>query len=111
MWDWIYVRGFDSCQEELRAISIGTSIRGAENPWASVRQLEVLVRKSFAVDRPASCAISSGEIAPLDHKVFDDTMKFRALVTKALSMKSKLLEIASCLRNDSTTGKHQIRSR
>jgi len=47
-------------------------------------ELEVLVLELVAVDGLATSAISVGEVTTLDHKVFDDTMKGRALVSESL---------------------------
>ncbi len=47
--------------------------------------LEVLIFKLLPIDGFAPCAVASGEISTLQHKLFDDSMEGRSL-TENLSI-------------------------
>ena len=61
--------------KELRAVSILASIGHTQKALLGVLQLEVFIGELLSVDRLATSAVSLGEITPLDHKVFDNSMK------------------------------------
>jgi len=80
-----------SCNEELRAISVGTSIGHAEHSWTSVLQLEMFIRKLVTINALPSCSISTGEVTSLYHKIWDYTMKVAALEMKVFATLSHTL--------------------
>jgi hypothetical protein len=45
----------------------------------------------------ATSAVTLGEVTALDHKVLDDTVESRTLITKALLASSQSAEVLSCL--------------
>jgi hypothetical protein len=62
-----------------------------------VLQLEVLIGELVAVDGLATSAVTLGKVTTLDHKVLDDTVEGRSLVTEALLASSKSSEVLGSL--------------
>jgi hypothetical protein len=110
----IQPRGHDGGDEELATIGVlarvGHAWRGSVLGWvagggeghtekagAAMLELEVLVGELGAVDGLATSAISTREVATLDHEVLDDTVESRALITKALLTGSQGAEVLSGL--------------
>ena len=81
----VQVRSFDEAEEELGAVRVGASVGHGENTSSSVLVDEVLVSEVGSVDRLATSAVSSGEVATLGHEASDDTMEGAALEVKVLS--------------------------
>lgn len=71
-------------QEELRPISVGTSIGHGQDSRASVPQLEVLILKLLTIDGLATSTIASSEVATLAHEVRDDTVEGASFISKSL---------------------------
>merc|ERR1719167_746482 len=70
--------------EELASISVRARVGHGELSCSGMFEHEVLIREFFAIDRLAACAIAVGEIATLDHEIFDDPVELAALVAIAL---------------------------
>ena len=58
---------------------------------------EILILKVPAVDGSTASAIAFCEVSALDHKILDDAMKRRALVTGFRALGGKLVEVSSRL--------------
>ena len=81
----VEVRSVDEAEEELGAVSAWASVGHGEDTSSSVLVDEVLVSEVWSVDRLATSAVSSGEVATLSHEASDDTMEGAALEVKVLS--------------------------
>ena len=90
-------RSDDGGDEELGAVGVTTSVSHGEKTLLGVLELEVLVLEAVTVDGLATSAVTLGEVTTLDHKVLDDTVEGRALVTEALLTSSKGAEVLSSL--------------
>ena len=75
--------GHDGGNEELGAVGVLASVGHAQQTLLGVLQLEVLIGELLAVDGFPACAISSSEVASLDHEALDDSVEGGALVAKA----------------------------
>lgn len=93
-------RSFDSRDEELRAVGVGSGVGHAHDAGSGVLEGEVLVLKLVAVDRLAASAIVVGEIAALAHEVGDDAVECGALVAVALLSGAQGAEVLACLGGD-----------
>lgn len=66
----------DDCgDEELGAVGVFSGVGHAEQSFAGVLELEVLIWELVAIDRFAACAISGREVSSLDHEGLDDTVE------------------------------------
>ena len=61
-------------------------------------QREVLIRELLAVNALASCAVVTGEVAALQHELFNYTVEARLPVSKALLMGAQSTEVLCGLR-------------
>ena len=82
-----------SADEELRAVSITTSICHRDGARSKMTNLEVFICKSTSIDATTTTAITRSEITTLDHEVWDDTMEFASLVAEALLSGAKCTEV------------------
>ena len=60
-------------------------------------QLKVLVREHLAVDRLAASTITAGKVTSLDHKVLDNAVEGRTLVSEALLSSGQSPEVLGSL--------------
>jgi hypothetical protein len=90
-------RGDNGGNEELGAVGVATGVGHGEKTLLGVLELEVLVLEAIAVDGLATSAVTLGEVTTLDHKVLDDTVERRALVTETLLAGSQSAEVLSGL--------------
>lgn len=94
---------FRTCQEELTAICIWSTICGAQQTCACVATHKVLIREACAIDADGPRAVSLQEIATLDHEVFYDAVERHILIALRLTValpelsSAKLSEIFCCL--------------
>ena len=89
-------RCFLGCNEKLRSIGIFSCI-GHRQPASSIMlQFEVLICKPFSIDTTSTSSISVCEVTPLNHKVLNDSMKERTLVSIAWTL-GKLNKVFDCL--------------
>jgi len=72
--------------EELGSVGVGSAVGHAEKTRLVMLQLEVLIGELAAVDRLASAAITSGEVASLEHEVGDHTVEKAALIVQRLAL-------------------------
>jgi len=79
--------------EELRTVRVGTGVGHREQSWFVVLQLEVLIVKTFSVDRTPASPVMSREIAALQHEIRDDPMKRTFRVSETVLSRSELTEI------------------
>lgn len=84
--------------EELRTISVLTSVGHGQPARAVMLELEVLVLKPVTVYADTAGAIAFGEIASLDHEVPDDPVELTALVSMAFRLLRQLDKVFGCLR-------------
>lgn len=63
------------CRGLAGNVRVGAGVGHGEEEWAIVPQLEVLVGKLLAIDRLASSAIASGEVAALEHEVGNNAVE------------------------------------
>lgn len=104
----------NSCNEELRTVSIRTSISHREKTRTSVLQFEVFIVELFTVDTFTTSTITISEITTLNHEIWNNTMENGALVMKRLSRftnalftSTKSTEILNSLRNCLTKSTYQ----
>lgn len=71
--------------EELRPVGIFSSIGHRQPSGSVVLQLEVLIGEFFPVDGFAPGAVSLGEVASLDHEIFNDTVEFASHIAFSLN--------------------------
>lgn len=71
-----------SLHEKLTSIRVFATISHAQEKRFIVSQCEVFIVESVAIDRLSSRAIAVDEIARLDHKAFDNTMKHNSLKSR-----------------------------
>lgn len=69
---------------------------------SSVSQLEVFILELGTIDGLSTSTISISEITTLNHKVVNDTMESRTLITETLFASCQLFEVFSSLRNGLT---------
>lgn len=93
-------RRLDSGDEELRSISVGSSVRHRHDAWPSVLQGEVFILEFVSIDRLAAGAVVVGEVSALAHEVGNDAVECRALISVALFAGAQCTEVLACLRND-----------
>merc|ERR1712050_533404 len=77
--------GLDRSEEKLGSIGVWSCIGHAQNTWAGVLEIEVLIRKLLPIDALATSAITTGEVTTLNHEVGDDAVERAALVVKRLA--------------------------
>jgi len=75
--------GDNGGDEELRTVGIGTGIGHGEHTRLGMGLLEVLVCELLTVDRLATRAISTSEVATLQHELRNDSVERAALVAEA----------------------------
>ena len=71
--------------KELTSISVRPRVCHRLDSFVSVRQPNSLIIELVSINALASSSISSGEISTLCHKVRDDSMNGRALVSVSLT--------------------------
>ena len=67
-------------QEELRTISVGSSIGHGKDSSTSVPETEILVIELSSIDGLASSAIEVSEVSSLAHEVRNNTMESRSYI-------------------------------
>lgn len=74
-------RGDDGGDEELGAVGVLAGVSHRQETGLGVLQLEVLVGKLLAVDRLSTGAVSTGEVATLEHELENEAVRshFRKL--------------------------------
>ena len=65
-------RRLDGRNEELRAVRVASSIRHGKQSNDVVLEVEILVRKTLAINRLSSTSVTTSDVASLDHEVGDD---------------------------------------
>jgi len=70
--------------EELAAVCVLASVCHAQQAFADVLQLEVLVFKLWAINRFAARAVAIRKVAALRHESGNDTVKLAVLVVQRL---------------------------
>mmetsp|Transcript_53880 Transcript_53880/g.109830 ORF Transcript_53880/g.109830 Transcript_53880/m.109830 type:complete len:254 (+) Transcript_53880:116-877(+) len=83
----------DGGDEELGAVGVGACVCHGQLSGLHVRELEVLVLKLGSVDALAAPAVSTGEVAALEHEVGDDTVELAALISETWLSSAELLEV------------------
>jgi len=91
--------GDNGGDEELGAVGVGASVGHGQDTRLGVGSLEVLIRKLLAVDRLATRAITTSEVATLKHELRNDSMERGALVPEALLAGAESTEVLSSLRD------------
>mmetsp|Transcript_505 Transcript_505/g.706 ORF Transcript_505/g.706 Transcript_505/m.706 type:complete len:209 (+) Transcript_505:387-1013(+) len=95
--------------EKLRGVPVCSRIGHRAQPSFVVLELERFVVKVWPIDAFSANAIAFGDVARLNHKVFDDTMKLTAFIAKQLGCigaavpfvsTTQMIEIGGCLRNN-----------
>lgn len=76
-------RSLFSGNEKLRSISIFSSVCHGQPAGTVMLQFEILVGELLSVDTATAGTVALGEIAPLDHEVFDHPVEFAPLVPVA----------------------------
>merc|ERR1719291_482555 len=102
----LWSRGFNGANEELRTVGVWASVSHGQNTWLSVLVLEVFIWELFAVDRFTTSTVATGEVTTLKHELWNDTMEARSLEMQCLARLAHALftgaqsaEIFSGLRN------------
>lgn len=86
--------------EELGSVGVGASVSHGEDTRSGMLEDEILVGKLLSVDGLASSAIMVGEVTPLQHEVWDDTVEGGASVAEALFTCAERTEVFACFRSD-----------
>ena len=92
--------GWDSGDEELRAIGVLSGIGHREESRFGMFYLEVLVFEFFSVDRFTSSAVEVGEVSSLEHELRDHPVEDGTLVAISLLSIAKLLKVLSGFGDD-----------
>lgn len=87
-----------SAEEELAAVSARSSIGHRQHARPCMLELEILICKLLTVDGFTSCAILTGEIPPLAHEVWNDTMEGTPFVPEAFLPSAQGPEILAGFR-------------
>lgn len=74
-----HARLVSSLHKELAAVGVLSSVRHRQQKRFVVLQCQVLVVESSSVNRLAAGAVSTGEVARLNHKILHNSMKNDAL--------------------------------
>ena len=88
---------FDSGDEELWAIGVGSSVGHGEESYLVVLQLEVLISEFGSVDRFSSSAVVVGEVSSLEHELGDDSVEAWSGIAEALLTSAESSEVLSSL--------------
>merc|ERR1719495_968360 len=89
--------GLHRANEELRPVGVGPGVHHTQDPGAGVLVHEVLVRELLAVDGLAPGPIAHGEIAALDHEIWNNPVEHAALVAEALLPGAERAEVLAGL--------------
>ena len=84
---------FDSGQKKLTTVRVFTSIRHRQPSSSVVLKFEVFVVEFGAPDRFTAGSVAAGEIAALDHEVFDDSVETAAFVPETFGARGELAEV------------------
>lgn len=68
--------------------------------WASVLQLEVLVRELLTVDALSASTVVASEVTALEHELWDDTVEDASFEPEALLSGTQRAKVLSGLGND-----------
>lgn len=108
-YSWFLINDGYSGDEELRTISVGTSVSHGQETRTSVLQLEVFISELFTIDAFTSSTVTVSEVTTLNHEAGDNTMEDRTLVVKRLTKLANALftstqstEVFNSLRNSLT---------
>jgi len=101
----IQVGGWHSTEKELRAVGVRPRIGHGEYAWGVVLVLEVLIPERFPIDRLASSAVTSCEVAALAHEARDHSVKRATFEMQGLARATTtLLASAQCPEILSSSG-------
>ena len=78
-------RARDRGDEELGAVSVGTSVGHGEKVGLGVLVDEVLVGELHAVDGLTTSTVAGGEVTTLAHELLDDAVETATLVVEGLA--------------------------
>ena len=75
----------DEAEEELRSVSVGTSVGHGEDTGTVVLVDEVLIGEFSSVDGLTTGTVSDGEVATLGHESGNDSVEGAVLEVEGLS--------------------------
>ena len=84
---------FHGGDEELAAVGVGSRVRHGEPAGPFVLQLEVFVLEFGAVDALPARSVAVGEVAALQHEVFDDPVEAAAFVAESFGPEGEFVEV------------------
>ena len=93
-------RALDKSDEELRTVGVGTSICHREEVGLVMFKPEIFVFKLVAIDGFTSSTVLVGEVASLSHKVSDNSMERRSLISESFFSSTESLEVGGGLGDD-----------
>ena len=93
MYKWLLPTCLGSTYEELRSVSVRTSVGHWEDSFPGVLQWEVLISKLLSVDRLPASPVSPSEVSSLTHETRYYPVKWGALESKAFLSGTKCTEV------------------
>ena len=90
----------DGSNEELGAVGVLSGIGHRQEERLVMFPAKVLVLKLLPVNRFPACSIMASEIATLEHKLWDYSMKAGASIAEPILTGAKFTEVASGFGND-----------